>query len=304
MKGLELARRFYEEYGLPMLEKEFPDELPRMAIGLAGHGSECFGFDDEISIDHDFEPGFCIWITEADDRDFGFRLMRAYTKLPKEYMGFKLKESSIYGTRGKGVHTIEDFYSFYLGSPSAPSGNRQWLSIPSFYLAEATNGEIFRDDSGVFSDIRETLLRGMPSDVRLKRLASDVFTMAQAGQYNYSRCLSHGEKGASVFALNDYCRSLVSALFLLSGRHMPYYKWAIRALRDIAEFASIADEIDAALAEPLKASDFIESSSLLVRSRLTGSYGLKDIGDYLEGYSYALNDLIADPELRNSPVML
>ena len=36
MKGLELSEAFYNEYGKPMLEKEFPTLLPRVAVGLVG----------------------------------------------------------------------------------------------------------------------------------------------------------------------------------------------------------------------------------------------------------------------------
>lgn len=60
MRGLELAERFYEEVGRPLLTEEYPFELPRIAVGLVGEGSECFGFDDEVSRDHDWGPGFCI----------------------------------------------------------------------------------------------------------------------------------------------------------------------------------------------------------------------------------------------------
>ena len=62
MKGLEISRAFYEEYGRPMLEKDFGKYIDKIAVGLVGHGSECFGFDDEISTDHDFEPGFCLFL--------------------------------------------------------------------------------------------------------------------------------------------------------------------------------------------------------------------------------------------------
>ena len=62
MKGLELSRAYFEEYGLPMLREQFPDWVGRIAAGLIGSGSECFGFDDAISQDHDFEAGFCLFL--------------------------------------------------------------------------------------------------------------------------------------------------------------------------------------------------------------------------------------------------
>lgn len=54
MKGLELAKRLYEERARKLFENELPDLIPQMAVGLVGEGSECFGFDDEISRDHDW----------------------------------------------------------------------------------------------------------------------------------------------------------------------------------------------------------------------------------------------------------
>ena len=62
MTGLEIARGYFEEYGRPMLEREFPEVLPQLAAGLCGSGSECFGYDDDISRDHDFAPGFLLFL--------------------------------------------------------------------------------------------------------------------------------------------------------------------------------------------------------------------------------------------------
>lgn len=53
MKGIEQARKFYTEVGKKMIADEFGDYQNRIAVGLVGHGSECFGFDDEVSRDHD-----------------------------------------------------------------------------------------------------------------------------------------------------------------------------------------------------------------------------------------------------------
>jgi len=66
MKGLELAERFYFECGAPMLREKFPEIEKYIAAGLCGSGSECFGYDDELSADHDFEPGFCLFIPDED----------------------------------------------------------------------------------------------------------------------------------------------------------------------------------------------------------------------------------------------
>ena len=62
MQGLEFSERFYRTYGEPMLLEKFPDVIGLLAIGLAGSGSECFGYDDALSQDHDFEPGFCLFL--------------------------------------------------------------------------------------------------------------------------------------------------------------------------------------------------------------------------------------------------
>ena len=67
MQGLEEARRLYERYGVDMIERLFPKWAGRIAVGLAGHGSECFGFDDELSRDHDFPEGFCLWDSKFTD---------------------------------------------------------------------------------------------------------------------------------------------------------------------------------------------------------------------------------------------
>ena len=66
MKGIKLSEKFFKQYGLPMLENDFPELLPQIACGLLGEGSECFGFDDEISKDHDFDAGFCIFLPDEN----------------------------------------------------------------------------------------------------------------------------------------------------------------------------------------------------------------------------------------------
>lgn len=56
--GMELCRAYFDEVGFPMLRESFSSVLDRMAVGLVGDGSECYGFDDAVSRDHDWGPAF------------------------------------------------------------------------------------------------------------------------------------------------------------------------------------------------------------------------------------------------------
>ncbi len=308
MKGIELARAYYEEFGRPMIEKQFSEYIDRIAVGLVGHGSECFGFDDDISVDHDFEPGFCLWLTDEDEREIGFKLFRAYSKLPDEFYGFKLLEKSLLGSRSKGVMTISDFYSQYTGLCGAPRTLLEWLSIPSYYLAEAVNGEVFYDPLGEFTKIRNEIRLGMPSDVRLKRIASCAFHMAQCGQYNYSRCLSHGEGGAARLALSEFVKNGIEMAFLLNKQHMPYYKWAFRAMGRLDALSDWSMGLEALLDSPNSNAPAnqakIEEFCADIISEMRRQGISNSDSDYLESHAYNINERISDHSLRNMSIVL
>ena len=308
MQGLELSRAYFEEFGRPLLESEFSEYIDRIAVGLVGHGSECFGFDDEISTDHDFEPGFCIWLTEEDEREFGFKLFRAYSKLPKEFMGIKCLEKSALGSKEKGVKTISEFYSAYTGRSGAPENWRDWLYTPSHYLAEATNGEVFLDPLGEFSRIREEILYGMPEDVRLKKIASCALKMAQSGQYNYKRCISHGEVGAARLALDDFVRNCTEIVFLLEKRHAPYYKWIFRSMRTLPILSGLADRLEKLITHPSDETLIIELEIESISADIISEFKRQGITEatcnFLESHAYSINDKIENSEIRNLHVIL
>ena len=308
MKGIEISREFYEKYGKPMIESEFAQYADRIAVGLVGHGSECFGYDDEISRDHDFEPSFCIWLADEDEREFGFKLFRAYARLPKTLDGIQLKEASLLGNDSKGVMTISDFYRRYTGRAGAPESELDWLYTPSHYLAEATNGEVFYDPLGEFTRIRNEILNGMPEDVRRKKIASCAMYMAQTGQYNFERCLKHGENGAARLALSDFVKNAIEMTFLLNRTHMPYYKWSFRAMRDLDVLGDRACLLESLIDTPnidaTLISDGIESFCADI-TRVLKEQGISaSDSDYLEHHAYSVNDGIKSSKIRNMSVML
>ena len=222
MKGLELSEKFYYEYGAPMLQKEFPELFSIIAIGLCGSGSECFGFDDEISKDHDFEPGFCIFVPDEDiiDEKTFFQLEKAYASLPKEFMGYKRNTTTAVGGNRHGVIRANRFFIEKTGTPDGKLNLKDWFFIPEQSLAEATNGKIFKDDLGCFTDVRKRLSY-FPEDVRLKKLAGNLLLMGQAGQYNYSRCIKRNDTAAAQFAIFEFVKATLNVIFLLNKKYTP-----------------------------------------------------------------------------------
>lgn len=298
MQGLELARAFYEQYGKHVLETQFPKILPRIAVGLAGQGSECSGYDDEISRDHDFSPGFIIWIPEEDEEEYGFRLSAAYDRLPAEFMGFPVEHRSRMGDGRKGVKTVEGFCRQFTGLSSAPTCWQDWMRIPSWALNQATNGEVWYDGLGRFSALRETLCSGMPEDVRLKKLAAAAAQMAQSGQYNYARCLRHGEQGAAALALQEFVRQTAAFVYLLNRRHMPFYKWMFRGFEDLEILRELKAPLESLLLQPCDAENRVESIAAACIDALKQQKLSAGNWDYLEPHAIEIQKRISHPNIR------
>ncbi len=309
MQGLELSRRYYEEYGIDMIKNEFPQYEGRIAVGLAGSGSDCFGFDDEVSRDHDFGAGFCLWLTDEDNEEFGFRLARAYGRLPRIFLDFEKGQTNSYGTARYGVKTISDFYLPLTGRNGAPESWREWLYTPENSLAAATNGAVFRDDCGEFTKIRNEIKNGMPEDVKLKKLAARTAIMAQSGQYNFMRCVSHGEKGAAALAVSEFVQSTASLVYLINGSYAPFYKWALRGMKSLEIFPGFAEKLSYLLTggysdeEIKKKQEIIEKICLDVADYLRNAGLSHNKSEFLEPHAYEIRNKIKNPEIRLLHVM-
>ena len=195
------------------------------------------------------------------------------------------------------------------GQLCAPESDLQWLSIPSHALAEATNGAVFRDDLGLFTEIRETLLHGMPEDVRLKKLAARVITMAQAGQYNYPRCVRHGEYGAAMLTMTEFVNAACEAIYLLNRRHMPYYKWQLRGMENLKVLAGMKDALEFLLTSEndeqgrILKSAVIEDICAAVVKELKAQHLTHGSWDYLEPHAFEIASHIENPDLRAMHIM-
>lgn len=252
LRALERCRLYYEKYGKPMFA-QYPELQGHYAAGLVGEGSECFGYDDGISTDHDYFPRFFIWLDDEAYEKYGETLQAAYEKLPKQWSccfretNEKKEPDTVMTPEAAqrcGVCRTKDFYHRLVGRELPPENLYDWIALQETRLATATNGEVFEDCGGGFTAQREAYLSYFPEDVRRKKLASRLRKMAQMGQYQYARCMQRGESVAAHMALSEFIQNTGSCCFLLARAYMPYFKWMHRKMRELPVFTAVADKLE------------------------------------------------------------
>lgn len=239
LSGIELARQFYEEYGVPMIHEKFPEYEGKIAVGFVGEGSERFGFDDIYSRDHDFGPGFCMWVTKSTYAEIGEKLQEEYDKLPKEYMGIQRIDTKM--AQGRlGVQLIGDFYEKYTGFCQSPEKVSEWIDIEDYRLATVTNGMVFRDDEGIFTDIRNHFA-AQPEKVRLVKLAREISAMAQTGQANYARSMARKDYVTAQICISEFMQHTMKCIYILNKKYAPYYKWMLEGTKKLEILPEVGD---------------------------------------------------------------
>ena len=302
MQGIEIAKAYWEQYGRPAIEEQFPELMKYIAVGLVGSGSECYGFDDELSRDHDFGPGFCIFLPGEDivDRHSEFLLERACSRLPREFMGTRRELMNPAGGNRCGVFRTDEWYRGKTGIPGAPSGWRDFIPLPDYALAEVTNGEVFLDEYGEFSSIRRAW-QEPPEDYVSKKICGALISMSQSGEYNYPRCRRRGDLAAAHLCADEFVKAAITAVMWSCERPVPYYKWSFRALRELEKEKGLP-MISEALEEIFYTKDISELIKKVSKDILQGLKSEERIPqgpEDLQSAALWLDNSIKDAELRN-----
>ena len=284
MKGLDLSRAYYEACRDTLLAP-WPDYRARIAAGLVGHGSECFGFDDDASRDHDFGPDFCLWLRAEDYAAIGAELQSAYEALPRAFAGYPPRRTNARSGKRVGVFSIPYFYAEFLGAPELPISEVDWRQIPEENLACVTNGAVFEDPTGEFSRLRASLLAYYPERLRRLKLAQAVAKMAQSGQYNLPRAVARKEPVTAALAQAEFLRQTCLAAHALNRRFAPFYKWLHASLGRLPRLAELhAMLATLARTRPEEAGPLVEAICARLLSELV-SAGLARPGDaFLEAH--------------------
>lgn len=290
--GLALSKEYYEAFGIPMIREQFGEYEGRIAVGLAGRGSDCFGYDDVLSRDHDWGPDFCMWVTDETYAEIGAALQNAYEALPAEFKGYR-RAPHVSGRNRRGVIKISEFYRSLVGAERYDEID--WRNVSDASLAAAVNGEVFRDDEGIFTDFRNRLLKGYPEHIFYLKLAEAGAKYAQAAEYNFGRMLERGDGLTARMFVWDGIREAMRLQLYLEGKYPPHDKWLYRSLQESEqgrETAVLLGEAAGLLARPdLDATvlkEKLEGLGDYFAKELYARHIISDIDSYLDAHSEEL----------------
>ncbi len=253
MSEFDNSRRFYEAKVAPMIREFYPEYEARIAAGIAGEGSDCFGYDDFMSRDHDFGTGVCLWLLEEDLPKIGADLSERYEALA-DSMGAGLTARL---RARRGVMGIREFYSNILDidcdTRNCRLSEEDWRSLDYKCIATAINGEVFRDDAGEFTAFRRLLEAYYPENIWKMHIANEMHKFSSALQVNYARCMTRGDVVAARLCQTQGLEAAMELYFLMKRKFPPYYKWTYRRITEVDEkghFAELIKTLSSASPDP------------------------------------------------------
>lgn len=251
MKGLDISRRFFAEWGLPWLRREWPDLVDRLAAGRVG-GSDVIGADDEWSRDHDWGPRFDLWLTQEDYRRFGQKLRtQVNAAAPREFMGAR---HHFFGATKDNVEveSLDDCIAFHAGRAVPPARSRDWfrrrrgqsLVERESWLYFLRHGEVFHDPVGQFTARRDAFAR-YPRDVRLKVMHAQCVTVWYVGDFKLRSCIVHRDDPYPLqFAITQTAEAAMRLCFYLNDDFAPHWQWLHHEFAKLSESEALGPSLD------------------------------------------------------------
>lgn len=222
---IDISRRFFEDVVRPILEEHFPEETAQTAFGVFGYGSEALRMDDEYSRDHHWgvriDALMPAPIFEAKRTEI---LQTLQAQLPNSYQGHSLREAYV-ASAGLAPDNLHSFLRRTVGLDRAPQTWQEWLNIPEEDIIHVVNGELWLDQRGEFSAVRNVFLGYYPEPVRLRRIAHWCRYFSGMGVYALKRAMLRDNEFYATTRFSTAIRLGIQLAFLLDKVYFPYDKW-------------------------------------------------------------------------------
>lgn len=270
--GLDLAEGFFREAVGPIVDAVIPGL--EYSAALIGRGSEVFGFDTEMSADHDWGPRAMLFLRPGDLEIHGTKLSAVLgERLPLSYRGYPTNWSQpdagdngtqcLCPTKAYPINhrveilSIKGFLGHYLGvDVDAGLSAADWLTLPHQKLRSLCAGRVFRDDLGLKS-VRHRF-SWYPHDVWLYVLASCWSRIDQEEPLT-GRAGSAGDRVGSAIIAWRLAREIMRLAFMMQRVYPPYAKWFGAAFRQLR----CASALEPVLGELLGAPTWVERDRIL-----------------------------------------
>ncbi len=293
--GLELARRFYQDWAAPRLAGL------AHAGALIGDGSEVLGFDSAMSTDHDWGARVQVFVADPS--------RVALEPPPARFLDWPAP--------GVELTTLEAWVLKNLAVESGgPRSWRDWLAVPEQRLLAATAGAVFHDDDGALTALRARLSY-FPDDIWLYRLACQWGRIAEEHAF-VGRAGERGDDLGSRVIAARLARDIMGLGFLIERTYAPYAKWLGAAFSRLPCAGALAPGLERAMAaadwrsrETGLADAAMAAARLHLARRLPGRFEAR-VGSYFERPFQVINadeiaesirSEIVDPALRALPLV-
>lgn len=217
IKGLELSESFFNENKALLFKKIPSNAIEYITIGLFGFGSECYGVDDEISEDHDFDQGFIILVEDSVPLTDFLKIKQAYDCLPKLYKRFCLLNQTKHG-----VHYMKEYLNYL--------GVNDIKNISDESKALLLNGKLFYQGfASTFANLRYDIRKNSNYDFLID-LSLKTLEINKYIPYNLKRSLDRGDLYTFKSLKNNLVNHLIEFYYIYHKMYLPHDKLRLKLM--------------------------------------------------------------------------
>lgn len=217
IKGLELSESFFNENKALLFKKIPSNAIEYITIGLFGFGSECYGVDDEISEDHDFDQGFIILVEDSVPLTDFLKIKQAFDCLPKLYKRFCLLNQTKHG-----VHYMKEYLNYL--------GVNDIKNISDESKALLLNGKLFYQGfASTFANLRYDIRKNSNYDFLID-LSLKALEINKYIPYNLKRSLDRGDLYTFKSLKNNLVNHLIEFYYTYHKMYLPHDKLRLKLM--------------------------------------------------------------------------